>query len=370
MPELVKNAAIHAAALLRAVLPALAFAFALAGCTAPARTGPPASAARGVACTLTNPIGPGADPWIVRRGATYYTVQSRNDAIYVYRSDALTQPMRNGVKVWSAPDTGWNRKNVWAPELHFVDGRWYVYYAAGRAGPPFLHQRAGVLESATDDPQGRYVDRGMLYTGDSIATGTHPFWAIDLTVHRINGQLYAYWSGWQRDSTTDRTPQHLYVARMSNPYTIATNRVLVSSPVEPWERGTELDLQEGPEVLTHAGQTFVIYSTRESWLREYKLGQLRLRDANADPLRPESYAKSGPVFTGAGTVYGVGHASFTTSPDSTEDWIAYHTKVSTAPGWQRAIHLQRFGWKPDGSPDFGTPVQPGQPIAVPSGECR
>jgi GH43 family beta-xylosidase len=321
-------------------------------------------------CTFTNPISRGADPWIVKHGDAYFMAQSRNDGIYVSRSDRLTSATAHAMKVWTAPDTGWNHTNVWAPELHFVDGRWYVYYAAGRAGPPFLHQRAGVLESVSDDPQGAYVDRGMLYTGDSIATRAHPYWAIDLTVARIAGRLYAYWSGWERDAATDRTPQHLYVARMSDPHTIATNRVRISSPVAPWERGTELDLQEGPEVLTHAGQVFVIYSTRESWLREYKLGQLRLRDTLADPLRPESYEKSGPVFTGAGAVYGVGHASFTTSPDGTESWIAYHTKVSVAPGWNRAIQLQRFGWKPDGSPDFGTPVQPGQAIAAPSGECR
>jgi GH43 family beta-xylosidase len=333
---------------------------------------PPAPSAQSAqaACTFTNPIAAGADPWVVRRGDVYYVVQSRKDAIHVYRSNVLTRPLQNGVKVWSAPDSGWNHTNVWAPELHHIDGRWYIYYAAGRAGPPFLHQRAGVLESVSDDPQGRYVDRGMLYTGDSIATRAHPYWAIDLTVGRINGQLYAFWSGWQRDSTTDRTPQHLYAARMTNPYTIGSNRVLISSPVADWERGPELDLQEGPEMLAHGGQTFVIYSTRESWLQHYRLGQLRLRSATADPLDPASWEKSGPVFVAAGNVYGVGHASFTTSRDSTEDWIAYHAKVSTAPGWERVIRLQKFGWKPDGSPDFGTPVPSGQPISVPSGACR
>jgi GH43 family beta-xylosidase len=351
----------------RYAIRALFGAATLAGCTTAVRAPAPAGVA--TACTFTNPVMPGADPWIVRRGDAYYLVQSRQGGIWVYRSDELTRPSKNGVKVWQAPDTGWNRSNVWAPELHHVDGRWYIYYAAGRAGPPFIHQRAGVLESATDDPQGPYVDRGMLYTGDSLATRAHPYWAIDLTVARIGGQLYAYWSGWERDAATDRTPQHLYVARMSNPYTIASNRVRISSPDAPWERGTELDLQEGPEVLTRAGHTFVIYSARESWLREYKLGQLRLRP-NADPLDPASYEKSGPVFVGTDSVFGVGHASFTTSPDSTEDWIAYHSKVATTPGWNRVVRLQRFGWKPDGSPDFGTPVPSGRPIPVPSGQCR
>ena len=224
----------------------------------------PRSAEQSAKCTFTNPVLAGADPWIVRHGDTYYLAQSHDRGIWIYRSDTLTRPDRHGVKVWSAPDTGWNRSNVWAPELHYLDGHWYIYYAAGRSGPPYLHQRAGVLESVSDDPQGRYVDRGMLYTGDSVATRAHPYWAIDLTVGRIGGRLYAIWSGWSGDATTDRTPQHLYAARMTNPYTIATNRVRIASPTAPWERGTELDLEEGPELLAHAGRVFVIYSSRES----------------------------------------------------------------------------------------------------------
>jgi GH43 family beta-xylosidase len=318
-------------------------------------------------CTFANPVAAGADPWVVREGATYYMVQSADNGIHVYRSPRLTQIASNGVRVWAAPDTGWNRTNVWAPELHHIDNRWYIYYAAGRAGPPFIHQRAGVLESTGDDPLGPYVDRGMLYTGDDQAGGAPAKWAIDLTVGRINGQLIAVWSGWETDAATDRTPQHLYAAPMSNPTTISGNRLRISSPVEAWEDGAELDLQEGPEILQHNGLTFIIYSTRESWLPEYRLGQLKLTGAN--PLQAGSWSKSGPVFQSGEGVIGVGHASFTTSPSGTEDWIVYHAKTSTAPGWDRVIRTQTFTWNADGSPNFGIPVASGRQIAAPAGEC-
>jgi GH43 family beta-xylosidase len=347
----------------RALLLALAVA-SLVGCGGGAPGGPPP-------CTFANPVALGADPWVVRANGLYYLAQSANNGVRIYRSDKLTQPTANGVQVWTAPASGWNRSNVWAPELHYLDGHWYVYYAAGASGPPFIYQRAGVLESVTDDPQGAYVDKGMLYTGDDVAADTGAVWAIDLTVGRINGQLYAVWSGWeQNNTTTDRVPQHLYIAPMSNPWTISGNRVKISSPTAPWEIGTELSLEEGPELLQRGGETFIIYSTRESWLPDYRLGQLRLASATASPLDPASWGKSGPVFVGADSAFGVGHASFTTSPDSTEDWIVYHSKVSTAPGWERAIRTQKFGWNADGSPSFGAPVPKGQRIAVPSGECR
>jgi GH43 family beta-xylosidase len=306
----------------------------------------------------------------VRQDSVYYLVQSDGKAIWVYRSTRLTEVASSTpVKVWTAPDTAWNRSNVWAPELHFFDGHWYIYYAAGVSGPPYLYQRAGVLQSVGTDPQGAYVDKGMLYTGDDVVSGSNTVWAIDLTVERLNGQLYAVWSGWKTNNvTTDRTPQHLYIATMSDPWTISSNRVELSSPTATWELGTELDLQEGPEFLEHAGAVFIIYSTRESWLPDYKLGQLRL--TGTDPLSPASWVKSGPVFTGTGSVYGVGHASFTTSPDGSEDWIVYHSKRDPSPGWDRVIRMQKFGWKADGSPDFGTPVPPGQSLPMPSGQCR
>jgi GH43 family beta-xylosidase len=342
----------------------------LGGCSGSDGGGPVDPPPPAASCTFLNPVADGADPWVVKRDSVYYLVQARGNGIFVSRSTKLTEVTRSAVQVWAAPDTGWNRTNVWAPELHFIDGRWYIYYAAGRAGPPFVHQRSGVLQSAGDDPQGAYVDRGMLDTGDEITTLAENKWAIDLNVGRINGQTYAVWSGWERDAATDRTPQHLYIARMSNPWTIGSARVRISSPTESWERGTELDLQEGPTFLQRGGQTFIVYSTRESWLRDYRLGQLRLASPDADPLSPASWTKTGPVFAGTDDVFGAGHASFTVSPDNTESWIVYHSKTGVAPGWERVIRMQKFTWNADGSPSFGTPTPRGQAVASPSGECR
>ena len=321
------------------------------------------------ACTFTNPIVAGADPWVIRKDSAYYYIRSSNNRIWIATARTLTGALTaTSTAVWSAPDTGWNRGNVWAPELHVIDGRWYIYYAAGKPGAPFTSQRAGVLESVGPEAIGAYVDRGMLYTGDSVGTGTGNRWAIDLTVARLGTRLYAVWSGWAQNATTDKTPQQLYIAPMVNPWTIAANRVLLSAPDAAWERGPALDLEEGPEFLQHNGEVTLIYSTRDSWLKEYAMGQLRLKPA-ADPLTPENWIKSGPVFSGTSAVHGVGHGSFTTSPDGADDWIVYHSKRTTAPGWDRDIRLQRFSWSAAGDPVFGEPIAAGIPQLRPTGEC-
>lgn len=317
--------------------------------------------------TFTNPVWDGADPWMIKHGDDYVYCLSSNNSIIVSKSKYMTQ-MGELKNIWRSPAIGWNSNCVWAPEIHFVSGHWYVYYAAGELGPPFIHQRTGVLRSKTDDVFSDYEDMGMLYTGDTSDEPETNVWAIDMTILEHKDKLYAIWSGWLEQQTTDATPQHLYIQEMENPYTLKGNRVLLSSPEKSWEIGGPLNLNEGPQILKNANQVFVIYSCRESWLKEYRQGMLQLNDVNGDLLDPSNWSKKGPVFQGNNFVYGVGHCSFVKSPDGTEDWIIYHSKKSTTPGWERDIRMQPFSWNTDGMPIFGEPVSAGKAINRPSGE--
>lgn len=317
---------------------------------------------------FVNPIYEGADPFVYKHtDGDYYFCQSEGDkGIAVWKSDKLTD---KGVKkvVWTAPQSGWNSDEVWAPEIHYLDGKWYIYYAADSGNN--ADHRTGVLQSVTDDPQGDYIDKGPVYTGDHIETKKDSRWAIDATSLEMNGKLYLIWSGWE----TTRDEQWLYIAEMENPWTIKTNRVrLANNNDYDWEKvdenPTQKGLNEGPEILKHDGKVYVIYSCSGSWQPTYKLGQLSI-DENADPMNPGNWIKkSQPVFTGTPTVHGVGHACFTTSPDGTEHWIVYHSKIAANPGWQRNVRIQQFDFNPDGSPNFGKAIDAGVPLKKPSGE--
>ena len=100
--------------------------------------------------TFTNPIAEGADPWVVRHGAHYYWCSSDgNRGIAIGRSDRLTG-LGEKFTVWRAPDTGPHSREIWAPELHHLDGRWYVY--VGASDGKNKNHRTIVLESTADDP--------------------------------------------------------------------------------------------------------------------------------------------------------------------------------------------------------------------------
>ena len=313
-----------------------------------------------------NPIFDGADPWFFQKDGHYYYCFSAGNGISISRSELITKRGETK-KVWEAPASGWNKSCIWAPELHFIDGRWYIYYAAGESGPPYIHQKTGVLQSATDDPFSNYIDKGMLYTGDDPKMQNNNVWAIDMTVFTHQNTLYAVWSGWEKPAATDKTSQHLYIAEMENPFTMKGSRVKISSPVEKWETGGPLDLQEGPEILQKGNNLFIIYSCRESWTIDYRMGILKLKDEGGLLLSPSNWEKSGPVFSG---LFGTGHCSFVKSPDGREDWIIYHSKKSIKEGWQRDVRAQRFVWDNKGHPVFGEAVAAGTTLKRPSGEYR
>ena len=317
--------------------------------------------------SFTNPLYHGADPCVVRHGGSYYACQTGpGNRIEIWKSPTLTARGECRV-VWTAPDRGWNRAQVWAPELHRIGGRWYIYYAAS-SGHNAAH-RMGVLAATTDDPQGPFEDAGQLYTGDHVATGAQNRWAIDGTVLTLRDRLYFAWSGWE----DHRDVQHLYLAEMSSPTTIATDRLkLCPNDCHPWERvgerHWERGLHEGPQFLRRNGRVLLVYSCSGSWQPTYKLGMLYM-DERSDPMSSGAWTKyPAPVFESTRDVFGVGHCCFTESPDGTEDWLLYHSKRFRWDCWSREVRAQKFTWRADGFPDFGRPASSGVPIALPSGD--
>jgi GH43 family beta-xylosidase len=310
------------------------------------------------AASFTNPVKSvkGADPWISYHDGNYYLVTtSWTDVITIRKSATLaglsTAP---SVQVWKG-DAASRCCNIWAPELHFVNGRWYLYYVAGQNVSDYNPtQRSHVLESAGSDPMGPYTYKGQLNSA----------WMLDPSLLNVGGRLYMLGS-----AITGGT-QNLVIAPMSNPYTVSGSYSTISTPTYAWERqgGT---VNEGAEVLQRGGRTFLIYSASGCWTPDYKLGQLELTGSN--PLSASSWTKkSTPVFqrSDANGVYGPGHNGFFTSPDGRENWIVYHANDSASEGCDngRTTRAQKFTWNSDGTPNLGTPVRLGASLPGPSGE--
>ncbi len=313
--------------------------------------------------TFTNPIvARGADPWVIQWRGDYYFCQSRGGRGVSVSKAARLEEIGSGswARVWSPPSGQPYSKELWAPELHYLRGKWYIYVAADDGKNE--NHRMYVLEGTSQNPQDRFEFKGQLALQPDR-------WAIDGTVLEMpDGRLYFIWSGWEG---SENVAQNLYIAPMKDPLTIAGERACISRPEHDWEkRGSSKDLptiNEGPQVLWHGDKLFVIYSASGSWGDDYCLAQLTW--TGGDVMSPSSWVKKPvPVFARTKDVFGPGHCSFTKSPDGREDWIVYHAARHSGAGWDRDVRIQPFAWAADGSPQFGEPIAPGVSLPLPSGE--
>jgi len=325
----------------------------------------------GPAGTLVNPLlASGPDPWVTFRDGYYYYMHTTGVDLTIWKTRSLAELSKAEKKVvWRAPATGPYSHDIWAPELHHIGGKWYIYFAAD-AGTNRTH-RLWVRENASPDPlQGDWVMKGKVADPSDK-------WAIDGTVFENRGEFYLVWSGWEGD--VDGV-QSLYIARLRNPWTISGKRTRLSTPEYPWEKVGDLrpkrptdpahvDINEGPTVLKNSGRIFLVYSACACWTDEYKLGMLTA-SSRSNLLKRQSWTKSSePVFwkSPEASVFGPGHNSFFQSRDGKQDWILYHANSESGQGCGgfRAPRAQPITWKPDGTPDFGRPVAAGQPIPAP-----
>lgn len=318
-------------------------------------------AAKATPLTFSNPLGAGADPFVVQHEGEYVLVRSSGSQVKLDRATRLedihsSDPASTTVTAWTAPAGTAYSTMIWAPELHWLGGKWYIYVAAAANNDNATH-RMYVLERDDPDPMGPFTFKG------EIAATTNR-WAIDGTVLEWQEAMYFVWSGWP--GLVDGR-QNLYIAAMSNPWTIAGERVLLSTPQYGWE-SHGLPINEGPEALVHDGTLHIIFSASGYWTDQYALGRLTYNGVGPI-MNPSSWTKAAaPVFQATAEVTGVGHASFVRSPDGTEHWMAYHSHHDPGPfNEDRDIRIQPFTFLADGTPNFGSPASPSVRLAVPSG---
>lgn len=313
--------------------------------------------------TLRNPLNnSGPDPWLVYYEGNYYLATTTGTSALMMRQSPTLAGLKTASPIQIYFETDPSRCcNMWAPEFYLLDGpngpRWYFYYTAGTSGT-LDNQHTHVLESATTDPMGPYTYKAR------IVDPSNDVWAIDGHVMQLNGSLYFLFSSWVGPN------QSLFIAPMSDPWTLSGPRVLISEPEHDWER-VGLNVNEGPVALHHDGQTFIIYSASYCATPDYKLGMLTY--TGGDPLNRSSWIKNPePIFqrSDENGVFGPGHNGFFKSPDGTEDWIVYHANDSATGACdpQRTTRVQKITWNADGTPNLGIPVSASDDIPAPSGD--
>lgn len=243
--------------------------------------------------------------------------------------------------------------HIWAPELHYLDGKWYIYFAAGDIDDIWAI-RPYVLECADADPtEGTWIEKGKMQRADDDEFSFEEF-SLDATVFENNGKHYFVWA---EKVGVGKKISNLYIAEMESPTKLKTVQVLLTTPDYDWER-IGYWVNEGPAVIKKNGKIFLTYSASET-SAHYAMGMLTANQ-DADLLDPKSWTKERyPVLKTIPEkgIYGPGHNSFTVSEDG-KDILVFHArpyeKLIGEPLSDPNRHtlLSEIKWSEDGRPLF------------------
>ncbi len=298
-----------------------------------------------------------ADPYVLRHtdGKYYFTATVPSyDKIVLRRADSLAElPEAEEVELWHKHESGVQSEHVWAPELHFLDGKWYIYYSASDKDDIWA-LRPYVLMCEEEDPiTGKWVELGKMKRADDDPFSFEEF-SLDATVFENHGKRYYVWA---EKVGIGKKISNLYIAEMERPDKLATVQVLLTGPDYDWER-IGFWVNEGPAVIKRNGKIFLTYSASETGIY-YCVGMLSI-DENEDLLDPRKWKKERYPVLGTDEslrIYGPGHNSFTVDEEG-NDIMVYHARTEAEiegnPLYNpnRHAQLMKVQWGEDGYPLF------------------
>lgn len=273
------------------------------------------------------------EPWILQRADPYVYLHTDGwyyftasipayDCIALRRAKSLAElPEAEEVIIWKKHESGPMSEHIWAPEIHYLFGKWYIYFAGGERDD-IWNIRPYVLECQGDDPiNDAWVEKGKMQRAAGDEFSFEAF-SLDATVFEVKGEWYYVWA---EKVGVGKQISNLYIAKMENGYTLKTVQVLLTTPDYDWER-IGFWVNEGPGVVRRGSKIYLTYSASETGV-DYCVGMLTA-DEDSDLLDPKSWVKERyPVLRTDESleIYGPGHNSFTKDEEG-NDIIVYHAR--------------------------------------------
>lgn len=305
------------------------------------------------------------EPWILQRAdpyvykhtdGTYYFTASvpAYDGIVLRHADTIAGlQSAEETEVWHKHEKGPMSQHIWAPELHYLNGCWYIYYA-GSDVDDIWALRPYILECKDEDPMtGTWTELGKMKRADEDEFSFEGF-SLDATVFENKGQYYYVWA---EKVGVGKQVSNLYIGRMERPDKLATVQVLLTTPDYDWER-VNFWVNEGPAVIKKNGKIYLTYSASDTG-PAYCMGMMSI-DEDSDMLDPRCWKKERyPVLKTDESkgIYGPGHNSFT-KDENGNDIMVYHArteaKIVGDPLYNpnRHAHLMQIKWDENDRPVF------------------
>lgn len=272
-----------------------------------------------------------ADPYVIRHDGKYYftasypafgSVEKGYDRIILRESDTLLGLAEAEEKIiWHAHSEGVMSRHIWAPEIHFIGGKWYCFFAAGEKENVW-NIRPFVLVCDGDPMTDEWKELGKMQAcdGDNISFNS---FSLDMTYFEQNGRHYVIWAEIIGDSS-------LFMAEINpeEPNKLISKPILLTKPEYDWEK-VVFRVNEGASILKHKDKIFVFFSASGTG-SEYCMGVI-YADKDNDLMDISNWTKvSFPVLQTSDLEgqSGPGHNSFTVD-DNGNTVIVYHARPAS-----------------------------------------
>lgn len=294
----------------------------------------------------------------------FYNVNGGYDRI-ILRESATIAGLADAeeITIWDAPDSGQMARHVWAPEIHKIEGEFYVFFAAGNSNAVW-NIRPYVLVCQDDDnpydPESWLLPDGTaeIHAATSQQYKYFKQMSLDMTYFEHNDHHYVIWA--------DIIGQSALYMQEVDPYApwegISDEVICLTTPEYAWERDVQR-VNEGASVIKNDGKIYVAFSGSGTG-PEYCIGLLSM-DENDDPMDLDSWTKvCYPVLTSSDVPgeYGPGHNSFTVDENGNAMFV-YHARSEECYRNQcqwassdslydpcRHARVKRVHWASDGTP--------------------
>lgn len=256
-----------------------------------------------------------ADPYIFKGPDNFYyftasypafqNVDSGYDRIILRKSETVA-----GLKqatehtIWTAHNEGCMSKHIWAPEIHFIKDKWYIFFAAGDKEDIWRIRPYVLMCNGKDPINDTWTECGIMKATDEDDISFSNF-SLDMTYFENNGIHYLIWAQIYGDSS-------LFMATIDpeKPWQLTSKPILLTKPEFPWEI-IRFRVNEGASVLKIENKIYVFFSASGTGA-EYCMGVV-YADKDSDLLDVNSWQKiSHPVLQTEDLVNeaGPGHNSF------------------------------------------------------------
>lgn len=267
-----------------------------------------------------------ADPFIYKHadGMYYFTGSVPSyDCIELRRANSIAGlKYAPAVVVWSKHESGSMSQHIWAPEIHFLEGKWYIYFAASERDD-IWKLRPYVLECQGNNPLcDAWVELGQMQAADGDEKSFTDF-SLDATVFEHLGKRFCCWA---EKTGGQFAASNLYLAEMETPVKLKTAQFMLTTPDYDWER-VGFWVNEGPAFLRHEGRVYISFSASATGAC-YCMGMMEAAE-DADLLDRNSWKKSRfPVLKTnyEKKIFGPGHNSFTLAEDCKTLLCVYHAR--------------------------------------------